>query len=579
MLTNLRSPIEHGEETTALLADDYVLINKPADINPEEIKEQSDSILCLGTRHVLNGLTLLFGSSVDALQFYVGLKDITDKLLGFIPMSSTVTSLLGIFYLLDSITLNVRFNVTGIHEMCLAWKNQLNSWEKLSSTDSWKTHTVSGIVLAWALLSDAIATAYYLELEETSTNRIINFMIGMMASLSNIPTEGWGMYTECRTFFSTANKLLHAAFIKIQHSTAYEQSSSTYKKNFDLLWKEFSFHLKIALLDPANEKYITQENNALIDEVVSIITSGNADDIADELIKLKFDPALAVHYANQFTQHQLFEENEASHDSLVKQLTQLIITFFKKILIVTGMAQDLIESFTTSAAFMEAVFGITSSYLKYPLLVMSLSNGIVDAMFNGINSSNAIDQLTQALSSGTLDAKQVILFLISFSTAAAIGHAEFSLIKMLFDEPNATLPYPLPPKLPELIATIQAWLIAARETTNYTYYLYPLFEKILETLSNGAKAAFTKGKEIVFNSPDENKTIAQSTHTEETDLTENWEIVHLDLSELESDDSTLSSTPSPKSPTSQYGRLFTPKYVDQRPLTDKQNTIQAQLCP
>ncbi len=357
-------------------SDDHAI-----DVNqdpPEALPEPPSTKMSRPLYYFFNGYTLLFSSVIDVLQYFIGLKDINGDLLGFIPLSVTISWMLAFFYLVETIALNLQFVPHGINTMYALMKHEKqDEWEEISKINSCMALFLSMMIIVMASLFDLLATAYYLETQETSKNRPINFVIGGLVSIANLPTEG--MET--------------------------------------MLW--------------AHRIFSTQKNE--------------------------------------------------ERDVVQTTLWDIPLIVVKKFLITAGAIEDWIESYITAMALAKIILNWSSPAFKYCVLILGFFNGLVDTMFNGKNSSLAIDQFLAKLADyKNLNFKNLLTFFLALFTALTVGHTQGCLIYNLLKEPAATLPDPLPPTLPDSLCFAFAWSIAIRETTNYTYYLCHTFFPIID---------------------------------------------------------------------------------------------------
>ncbi len=383
----------------ALPSDDFILLEQK-NIPAEAIQENSNTQLkttYFPLRLFINTMTLLFGSAIESLQFYASMKDISGDMLGFIPMEQATTVTIIILYVITSITVNRKYNNEGIEKIYRIWQGEkLPGWEELPEKKAYFANLISFFTNGWAFLSDAAGVAYSLEQQGPIHNRIVNFLIGVLASLTNIPTEGYETHIFIRTLFAK-----------------------------------------------------TKATNEAIEE---------------ENIPVEPEPAHCV--------------------------PMLLLSYMLKFF---GALEDVIESYTTFAAVSELILGITSPYLRFPVLILSLTNGLNDLMFNGKNTDDALRKLKAAITDGKIGAKEVGVFLVSLFASGMISYAQLSLTLSLLRDPDATFPSPLPEQLPEIIALIQAWGAGSREFVNSTYYLYPALEELL----NGTVYVTQKLKHLI----------------------------------------------------------------------------------
>ena len=468
----------------------------------EEYKKQPDEHKTLdrGIYIGLNLFTLVFGTLMDTLQFTTGLKDIRGKLLGFIPLSSILSRILGLLYLTQAVPVNRKFTEEGIDRLIEQWKGQaLPEWEKLSRSEELKANVTSGFLNTYALFSDAAATAYYLEQEGYSANRILNFFIGFLTASAKIPTESLETHLLIRSYFSKARQVAATILTDIHKLDIYK--NMTAKREFDAVWAEFANHLKIALLNPANQTYLEDGGKLLATQLTNCFTQDQKI-LTDFLIELHLDPKISEDFAKQFsafkqaslTKMNAPEEKAAPQqtNSLFQPLFQMIDVTIKTLLKVFGTLEDMTESYTAVAAILTMMLNVTPA-TRVLLFILSAANGLNDLSFNGKNSVEAIDLLKESISQGNYNSKKILRFIIALFTGALVGHAQFGLILSELKDPDAPLPPPLPHQLPEKVSLIQATGAALREFTLYTRYFEDAIQGLI-SISRSTTSFFT-GKE------------------------------------------------------------------------------------
>lgn len=477
---------------------DYVHL-EAKDIPTEEelklnVEKKMNSCGYYSARIALKMMTLLFGTAVDVFQFSAALKDIDGKMLGLIPMTNPVSWVLVCIYAAQSINVNKKFAFEGIDTFFrLQLGQKPDDWEELSKCDSRKANIGSGLMLAYVILSDAISTTYYLEQNGFGLSRSIHFLISILTSLSNLPTEGLETYEFVRSKFSKTPKIIKNILVYLHKSEMYLALTSTQKKNFDAAWEELSSHLLIAFIKSTN-KGVTPNSDELSKKILSILEKDSAS-IAKEFIDLKIEPNVANDLAKQFTQalHQEVEEKEAPEEDQkdrVQSLKNAIEWAIKKLLKLFGATQDTTESYTTVAAMATIMFSTTSPYLRVPLYILSVLNGLVDILFNGKNTEEALDSGKEGIKNG-ITFRKIMVFAMSFFTASMVGHAQFSLILAMLNDPDAELPPPLPEQFPDGLNLTQSIGAGLRELTLYTFYLYPIFDLGADIVSYGVSKAMT----------------------------------------------------------------------------------------
>lgn len=373
-----------------------VIEKTPEEIH-EAISQELNTPYWLSIRVSLGVLTFAFGPTVESLQFYLGLSDLSGKLLWFIPITQASSIALLSSYFVQASTLNLKFTDHAIDNIVRIYKGEKSpEWKALSPENERKANVTSIVVNSFALVLDAMAWAYYLHQENFSNNHVINFALGLMTSFTTIPTECFETHQFIRSCFAE------------------------------------------------------KEEKEVIPE-----------------------PEHPDHF---------------------------LITIFKWFLKICGAVEDMTEIYTTVAAMSMLLLNTESAGLRYPILLLSLANGLNDLMFNGKNSSEAIDKLKAALYGGDISVKDVVLFAISLFAASMIGHAQFGLILAMLRDPEAALPYPLPKQLPQIIALMQASGAALREWTNYTYYIKSMLDGLDNAIMSLAKRRqLSHQHEVAFN--------------------------------------------------------------------------------
>src|SRR5438445_13499757 len=138
-----------NEQKNDTLSDDFVILEK-ADFNfPEEIKSQPQATHYLQTsaRVSLSLLSLVFGCAIETLQFYTGLKDIPDKLLGFIPISPPIRATLASIYFLQAFAINRKYTNQVIENILhIIQGKYIAEWHELSSANTYKANLTSLLI-------------------------------------------------------------------------------------------------------------------------------------------------------------------------------------------------------------------------------------------------------------------------------------------------------------------------------------------------------------------------------------------------------------------------------------------------
>ncbi|MEO8402216.1 MAG: hypothetical protein ABI597_10555 [Gammaproteobacteria bacterium] len=480
------------------LSDDFVRLESEDLPSEEELKlsvqQKMDSCGYYSARVALKMMTLLFGTAVDVFQFSAALKDIDGKMLGLIPMTNPVSWVLVCIYAAQSINVNKKFAFEGIDTFFRAKLGEKpEDWEELPEGDTRKANVCSAVLITYVILSDAISTTYYLEQNGFGLSRSAHFLISILTSLSNLPTEGLETHSFIRSKFSKIPKVIKNALTQIHKSETYIALLQKQKKNFDAAWEELSSHLLIALIKPAN-KSLASNSDELSKKILSILEK-DAAPMADAFVALQIEPDVADELAKKFTQAmnpdaEQKEEPEEDQKGLLQSLKTAIDWALKNLLKLFGATQDTTESYTTVAAMATIMLSTTSPYLRVPLYILSVLNGLVDTLFNGKNTSEAIDSGKEGIKNG-VSLRKIIVFALSFFTAGMVGHAQFSLILAMLNDPDAELPPPLPEQFPDGVNLAQSIGAGLRELILYTFYLYPIFDFGADAVSYGASKALS----------------------------------------------------------------------------------------
>lgn len=179
-------------------ADHFISLEKKAHTPPEEMKSEQNNCCFTSTYIGLCLLCVTFGVGIDLLSFYTGLKDLTQELLGFIPPRALPIPIL--FYALQSSMQTKLFSFDGIKDILHALQHE-SLREKFFSKETWKPSLISLVINSFALFFDAIAYYYFLQLQNFGLNTAIKFLIALLASFSNIPTETLETDRLIRSFF------------------------------------------------------------------------------------------------------------------------------------------------------------------------------------------------------------------------------------------------------------------------------------------------------------------------------------------------------------------------------------------
>ena len=462
------------------------------DTAPEEIE---DAPPCPRTQRILWLLTLIVGSGSETIQIWDGLKDIPGKLLGFIQNNRATTFITTALYFLQSITINKKFTVEGFVKMGqLATGKRIPEKEELPICDERKARVSSVLLNAYAFFSDAVSTAYYLAQTDAFKERnTLNYTISAIVSLCSLPTEGLNNYLAMNEIFSRMNKVITASLTDIKKSTYFKNANSTAQEAFNTAWTELHIPLKLALQQKENahlfpDELSTEEQNQLASktiakDMIDALTKQDNNEIQAVLLKYKVDKKSVQTFMDTLQNYK--------PKSCCQKLTDLLCALIKFMLKFFGASQDVIASFVSVAA----MFSISLSPVKFFLLFLSLANGMNDLFFNGKNSGEAIDQFRSAIAKGMPSFKTALIFALSLFSACLIGDAQKNLISVMLEDPDATLPSPLPSILPMLVNMILSWGTAFREAVNYTFYLFPIFEYIINKITPSCISSCFTSKE------------------------------------------------------------------------------------
>ncbi|EKD55487.1 MAG: hypothetical protein ACD_60C00005G0014 [uncultured bacterium] len=505
------------------LLDDEDYIEIPIETLAENDEQKKITVRI--ARGTLNFLTLVFGSAMEALQFLTGLKDINSKLLGFIPVSSSLSWILGGVYLAQAVAVNRKFTVEGIDQLIEFFQGKpLPGSEPLSKDEARKANSISGSLNIYAIFSDAAETAYYLEKQKFSSNRIANFILGIFVALSTIPTEVKESHLLIQSYFSTSKKIAESLLNQIKETSFYQKMVE--KCEFEALWAEFSMHLKIALVNPLNEAYL-KDKKKLPDEFIASLQNGQ-DAMTTLFTQLKIDPTFAAQLTDLLKRPANLEEKEekTSADTKTNPLFSAIDTLIKVLLNTFSTLQDMTESYTGVAAMAALLFNITTPYLRTPLFILSAANGLNDLLFTGKNTREAVDQFKKSIAEGNYSAAQIAQFLPSLFLGLLVGHTQYSLIDSELKSPDAPLPPPLPKQLPETLSLINAWGSAVSSSVLYTRYFWMAFQGIIDTFS--------------WLTTDEKKQLKETIEIFITQVEDDWQLITINPEQHESSGATIS---------------------------------------
>lgn len=175
------------------------------------------------------------------------------------------------------------------------------------------------------------------------------------------------------------------------------------------------------------------------------------------------------------------EEKPLEPPTTAEKIAGNIFTPLAKILQSFGAAEDMIQSYITLAAMLTALLSVTNPSVRLIVLIFSILNGVIDTMFNGKQTSEALELFKESLLSGNYGAKEVSALLMSLFAASIVAHSDRSVTFDMLSDPEA--PFPFFNRFPDWMNHTLANGAFARQFVNEGYYFYPLVIAPLNLLS------------------------------------------------------------------------------------------------
>ncbi len=431
----------------------------------DDDKEPNDCA-SISIRWSIRWFILSISVLVDTLQFVTGLEDVKGKLFGIIGLTPPVRIFLGALYAFQAGALNQKYTFEDLDKMGDRLKDKrVLGWAELSPSEKRKTYTASFITNFIALSFDAMMVAYYLQQQGFGFSNATNFMIGAAASATNVP-EPVGLHEFLHNYFSKKVAIVNAALKEIHASDFYSKRSYRFQKRFDKFWKEkLSLHLLHTLSKP---DFQDLNGKTLAEELFKIFEKTDAKESQRGLANLYIPQTTAEKFALRLNKLKALPSEEARPVTMAKNIADGVCTVSQNVVKGAGMVEDMVECYTTMAAFADILFGLNSPEFRIAMLFLSLPNGIVDLKFNGEVTSDAIEKFKYAVTRGNYTAKDVMIFLPAFVFAAAIAYAQLSLILDLLHNPDAKLPF----TVPDWCKDVVGYGAGLRELVLYTSYFW-----------------------------------------------------------------------------------------------------------
>lgn len=211
-------------------------------------------------------------------------------------------------------------------------------------------------------------------------------------------------------------------------------------------------------------------NTGVISAIILISSSASASNIPTESLETH----LAIRRLfGKPERPDILEEKKEDQKSVAEKIAHLLSLPIEKVLQFFGALEDMIESYTTIITMLATLWGISNPQVQWLILLLSATNGLIDTMFNGKQTSEALELLKKTILSGEYGLKELSAFVVSLFAATLVGQAQYNLIFDMLTK-NVRLPYPLPTQLAEWLCEIMSTGSMARWIVNETYYFYPL---------------------------------------------------------------------------------------------------------
>lgn len=217
-------------------------------------------------------------------------------------------------------------------------------------------------------------------------------------------------------------------------------------------------------------------NNGVIAAMLLISSLASASNIPTEALETTI--FVRKLFAKKSEEKEEFNFNKTTAEKLANLLSipvENVLKFF-------GALEDMIECYATIITMFATLFNANYLSVRWIVFTLSILNGFIDTMFNGKQSSDALELFRKTLVSGNYSVKEASAFLFSLFAATLVGQAQNSLIFQMLKN-DVRLPYPLPEKIVDWLCRIFAYGAMAREIVNETYYFYPLVVAPLNYIS------------------------------------------------------------------------------------------------
>jgi len=455
-----------------LLSHTPALQDKLHDEPAEAIEPVSQkSCLFKATLHFSTFLALSFGSGLETLQFMTGLFALNGYLLGIFELTPEAVMAFSALYAVQCMTLNGKYAKEGIEDILENVEGIVFRQEKIFPLASY-IYVLSFFINTLATLIDTVGGAYYLELQ-WGLDRDLTYVMSAIAALSgNGPTEILEAHRCIVDFFTPPRQILKATFKKIQQSDLYLRGTFALKNKLETFWEKIYPYLKDELNKENSQ--IPTEPDLLASYIINLIL--NTEEYENNLTVLNISKNKMIKFFLLID--EINQEAVKSADDYQKScwiiLAEVFYSLFKIAIKTGGAIEDLLISYIfLMAAFSE----LSNPAMRTTALALSTTNLFNDLIFNGNMNSKAIDTFKDAFS-GKFSFAKNILFFISVCLGSIISHAEFALLTSLLKKPDATLPAPLPPILPDDVIMVLASFAMLRAGFSDSYYFLKFFLSI-----------------------------------------------------------------------------------------------------